>query len=398
MVAANLPGNEQDRLNNLYSYELLNTLPEKDYDDITKLASYICGAPVSLITIIDADRQWFKSKYGVDVQETSREHAFCSHAILRPDEIMIVPDMKKDIRFYDNPLVTGDYNVMFYAGVPLLSEEGYPLGSLCILDTKPNNLDENQKQALKMLANQAMRLIELHKKTKQLMHNRQLMLEVNKELENFAQVTAENLKMPCNNAIEFTDMIGEKFADVLDADGKQLLSLIKYSCESIKDTVDNTLERANRINLLQDTKTLFTFNSLMQELKQQLSSPLHIVLSNSPENDNIYFFRKLLLQIIASIITTSSQFNDKENQVVEITYLKKREHYIFTISDNGKGIPVFSRNGEFALLQASGNENEDNFYTDNLNAVKEIILSLSGSLEMNFDENKGTVFIINLQK
>ena len=400
MPAAEIPVNEQNRLQNLYSYELLDTLPEKDYDDITRLASYICNTPVSLVTLIDKDRQWFKSASGVDLKGTLREHAFCSYAILSPNEMMIVPDAAKDERFLDNPLVTGDYHVMFYAGVPLLTEEGYAIGSLCVLDSKPRDLNENQKEALKTLANQAMRLIQLHRKTKELTRSRQLMQEVNVELENFAQVTVEKLKMPCDNAIEFTDLIAEKFSDALDVDGRQILSLIKYSCESIKTTVDDTLQRTNRISLLQDSKTLFTFTQLMQELKQKLSSSYgNIVLGNQPGSDSIYFFKTLLLQILSKLIAASFRFNEQLGHQAEITYQPDRQHYIFSIADNGKGIPVFSRNGELVLLHPPKDKaDKDKAYISDLGSVKQIITSLAGSLDMNFTENEGTIFTISMPK
>ncbi len=399
MPAAKIPFNEQDRLRNLYSYELLDTLPEKDYDDITNLASFICDTPVSLVTIIDADRQWIKSAHGINMQQTSRDDAFCAHTILKPGEIMMVPNTRNDDRFVDNPFVSGENQIMFYAGIPLLTEEGYPIGSLCVIDNKPKELNETQQQALKMLANQTMRLIQLHKKTKELSRSRQLMLEINRELENFAQVTAENLKLPCDNAIEFTDLIAEKFADALDGDGKQLLSLIKYSCESVKETVNNTLEKANRISMLQDNKMLFTFSNLMQELKQHLHlSSVNITVGKQPENETIYSFKNILLQILSHIISGSSQFNDKQEQRVEISYAQTRNQYVFMLTDNGKGVPVFSRSGKFSLLQATDNNADSADYTINLNKVKELITSLSGMLEMRFEENTGTTFTIRLQK
>ena len=398
MLAADLPVNEQDRLRNLYSYELLDTLPEKDYDDITKLASFICNTPVSLVTLLDKDRQWFKSAQGINVHETPREIAFCSHAILKPDEIMIVPDAEKDERFADNPLVTGDHHATFYAGVPLVTEEGFPIGSLCVLDNEPRELNESQTQSLKILANQTMRLIQLHKKAKELARSRRLLEQINKELEDFAQVTAENLKTPCDNAIEFADLIAEKFDTALDGDGKQLLSLIKYSCESIKNTVDTTLQRTQRINSLQEDKTLFTFTTLMQELKQLVPSALaSIALHKQASNDNIYFYKGLLLQMLDCIISASSYFNDTENLQIQIAYKPNKEQYIFLVSDNGKGIPVFSRNGEYTLLNTTGHDKERH-YTANLNKAKKLATTLSGSLELNFEEGKGTQFIIHAPK
>ncbi len=400
MPAADLPSNEQERLNNLYSYELLDTLPEKDYDDITRLASYICETPVSLVTLVDKDRQWMKSTYGVDLEQTLRDHAFCSHAILTPDEMMIVKDATKDQRFSDNPLVTGDYHVLFYAGVPLLTEEGYPIGSLCVLDNKPRDLTEKQQEALKTLANQAMRLMQLHRKTKQLTHSRQLMEQVNVELENFAQVTVEKLQKPCDNAIEFTDLIADKFSDVLDVDGRQILSLIKYSCENIKATVDDTLQRAKRISLMQESKTLFTFANLMQELKQRLLSlPADIVLGTHPENDSIYFYKHLLLQTLSQVISASSLFNNSPEHRIELAFQPDRQFYIFYITDNGKGVPVFVRNGELVLLHPSKDlVTEDKVYLNSLSSARQIITSLAGSFDMRFTENKSTVFTIRIPK
>ncbi len=399
MPAANLPTNEQERLHNLYSYELLDTLPEKDYDDITKLASFICNTPVSLITLVDKDRQWMKSVHGIALEETLREHAFCAHAILQPNEVMVISDAEKDKRFSDNPLVTGDPHILFYAGVPLLSEEGYAIGSLCVIDRKPGNLNGSQREALKTLANQTMRLMQLHKKTKELLHSRQLLQEVNAELENFAQNAAENLKQPCDNAIEFTNIIMDKFSDVLDADGKQILSLITYSCESIKATVDDTLQKAQRLSFLQETKSLFTFTSIMQDLKQMLpSSESNISIGNHPDNDSIYFFKNLLLQALTNILIASATFNNKPNQLIEISFQHTKQAYVFIIVDNGNGIQVVSRGGELRLLQPESLNDKENQYIKHLTSAKQIVTSLAGSLDMNFDENKSTVFTLHFAK
>src|SRR5579875_1248688 len=118
-----LEDKEAERLKALDSYKVLDSLPENGFDDITKLASQICETPVSLISLIDKDRQWFKSRYGIDVYETKKDYAFCSHAILKPDEVMMVPDSLKDERFKNNPLATGDPHVIFYAGVPLVNPD-----------------------------------------------------------------------------------------------------------------------------------------------------------------------------------------------------------------------------------------------------------------------------------
>ncbi|HVK97540.1 MAG TPA: adenylate/guanylate cyclase domain-containing protein [Flavisolibacter sp.] len=158
---------EKERLNALYRYDILDTEQEEVYNKIADVASYICGTPVSLITLIDADRQWFKSHKGLDITELPREISFCNHAI-KTDHLMEVPDMLLDTRFNNNPLVVNDPGVRFYAGSPLVTSDGYKLGTLCVLDNKPRSLTEEQKNCLTTLAEQIVAQMELKRQKEQL--------------------------------------------------------------------------------------------------------------------------------------------------------------------------------------------------------------------------------------
>jgi anti-sigma regulatory factor (Ser/Thr protein kinase) len=154
---------EQARLTALRRYRILDTAPEAAFDDLTLLASHICGTPMALITLIDADRQWFKSERGLGVRETARSVAFCTHAIQQPERILEVPDTREDARFRDNPFVTGQPHIRFYAGAPLVTPDGHALGTLCVVDTEPRRLTPDQMQALGALRHQAEAQLELRR-------------------------------------------------------------------------------------------------------------------------------------------------------------------------------------------------------------------------------------------
>jgi signal transduction histidine kinase/PAS domain-containing protein len=154
---------ELNRLNALKSYEILDTLSEDEYDGITRLAAQICGTKISLITLIDESRQWFKSKHGIDARETPRELAFCNHAIQSPHSVLIIEDSTKDVRFKDNPFVNGEPNIIFYAGVPLVDKDQFALGTLCVIDNEPKKLSAAQIDALQTLSKSVINLFELRR-------------------------------------------------------------------------------------------------------------------------------------------------------------------------------------------------------------------------------------------
>src|ERR1700758_2548992 len=162
------PANETQRLKTLRGYEILDTEPEAAFDDLTFLASFLCETPVALISLIDAERQWFKSKVGVSIVETSRDIAFCASAILQPD-VFIVPDASQDVRFAENPLVVSEPKIRFYAGATLMTN-GHALGTLCVVDRVPRNLSPEQLEALRALSRQVLAQLELRRNLKRLEH------------------------------------------------------------------------------------------------------------------------------------------------------------------------------------------------------------------------------------
>lgn len=162
MPSAPLPPNEAERLAALCSYDVLDTACESSFDDIAKLASVLTDCPIALISLVDSNRQCFKARIGVEVAETSREVSFCAHAILRPDELMVVPDATLDPRFQDNPVVD-EMGIRFYAGAPLVNPEGAALGTLCVVDYVPRALTAAQQEGLGYLAGAVVNTLELRR-------------------------------------------------------------------------------------------------------------------------------------------------------------------------------------------------------------------------------------------
>jgi hypothetical protein len=163
-VAMNSPAlsTEAARLAALDRYAILDTDPEQSFDDLVILASYICKTPIALLSLLDDHRQWFKSTVGVQVRETPLEMSICAHAI-KQEDLFIVPDTLQDARFRENPMVVGEPHIRFYAGAPLINEDGFALGTLCVLDRQPRELDLEQKQALKSLRQLALKQMELRR-------------------------------------------------------------------------------------------------------------------------------------------------------------------------------------------------------------------------------------------
>lgn len=145
---------EAARVHALVELQVLDSAAEKAYDDLTRIAARICGTSMALVSLVDTDRQWFKSRVGMQATETPREFAFCSHAIQHPDELMVVTDASMDARFADNPYVTGLPGIRFYAGAPLVTAAGHAVGTLCVLDSSPRTLDDLQLDLLRFIAQQ----------------------------------------------------------------------------------------------------------------------------------------------------------------------------------------------------------------------------------------------------
>ena len=197
-----MDSNETRRLAALRSYRILDTDPERQFDDLSLLASFICRTPIALLTLVDEDRQWFKTCRGLEATQTPRDIAFCSHAIRQPD-LFVIPDTLEDERFRDNPFVVAEPRIRFYAGAPLITPDGYALGTLCVIDREPRTLSGEQLQALEALRDQAVAQLELRRNLIELKHA----LEKREAAEDKQQKLVEELQESLKNVQKLSGML-----------------------------------------------------------------------------------------------------------------------------------------------------------------------------------------------
>lgn len=420
MGNAPLPSNEQERLQALQRYQLLDTATEEQFDDIVHLASQICGAPISLISLIDKDRQWFKARKNMPPAETPRDYAFCAHAI-HGNDIMVVEDAAQDERFQNNPLVTGQPDIRFYAGAPLITHDHYRLGTLCVIDRVPRNLSEEQKFALKVLADQVVKLMELRHQNLQLSRSLQTVSEQKKRIQALLQervklsdqlskanhikdqmlsIIAHDLRGPLGTLKSLLMLTSGKGKDLLDK--TQYTQAISKSLEGATNLLENLLQWGlTQLNGREPEKLQLNLHDLVDELQEELKS-LAYQKKNSLQNLVPPGFRlsvnpTTLNLVLRNLLINANKFTSEGVISVEA---RKREDgkTIILIRDTGVGMDEEVKAHLFELQKKysrPGTANEKGSGMG-LHMSREILRQNGGELEIESEAGMGTAVSVIL--
>lgn len=395
MISAPLPDNESDRIEALKRYQILDTEAEELFDSISKIAATICDVPTALISLVDENRQWFKAKIGLDAKETPREYAFCSHAILAPAQLFVVPDASKDPRFHDNPLVAGAPDIRFYAGAPIVTSDQQALGTLCVIDTKTRELTEAQCDALRHLSKQVCANLELrlaHKKLEQL----------NEAKNKFFSVLAHDLRSPINSVLSIAEMLVDPDSGLSETEQEEFKQHLLTNARVTSQTAENLLE------LIQFEQGHFNFDPQPVIVRDVISSSEN-ALSGSCGSKSISILTtcdpstlawadpRLLLSITQNLLSNAVKFSHRSGKIL-VTATTQERTVTITVQDFGQGIKPNVINNLFdfeSSYSTSGTAGEQGSGLG-LTLCKQFATRLGGDLVLASEYGKGTTVTLTV--
>ena len=340
MTAAPLPPNEEERLEALRALDILDSLPEEGFDRITRIASHVFGVPIALVSLVDEARQWFKSRVGLDATETPREHAFCAHAILTPD-VMTVGDAQTDERFRNNPLVTGDPTIRFYAGAPLTISDDVRLGTLCVIDRVPRTMTPEQTACLQDLAGLVVDEMILRQNLFELAGAHQALLRKNEDLERFGHAVAHDVAAPLRHTSMYCEQLREDHQAELSHGAIEVLDRIERAASRGSTMV----RELGRLSQLERPETLERKEVQIEALIRDVISGLRALAVDAEaefnlniETEKVFAHETYLREIFTNLIQNAFKYGGRPLRVGISVKTNPDGSYRCKVADHGAGI------------------------------------------------------------
>ena len=396
MISAPLPDNEDERLRALDRLQILDTFEEQAYDDLTFIAAQLCETPIALVSLIDSDRQWFKSHYGLDVRETPRELAFCAHAI-HDNKLFMVEDSLKDKRFHDNALVTGEPHVKFYAGVPLLVEGKYPVGTLCVIDNHARTLNENQKKSLEALSRQVVSQLELRLKVKKLK-------EMDAAKDELISVVSHELRTPLTSIVGSLSILTKTMSEKMDEKALAMSDIAYRNGERliciVNDILDISKVDSGKLDLDITNCDLLKVIKEAIELNVPYARKCNCDIELDYHDEGLVQVKadhNRIVQVMNNLISNAAKFS-KPNDTVIVRVEIQNDYVKISVIDSGCGIAKAKQADIFKrFIQVSSNPNNKIPGTGlGLNLCKSLIEKHGGEIGFESIENVGSEFYFKL--
>lgn len=392
--------NESLRRNLLKDYNIAPSTSHKNYDQITFLAATICNTSVAYIAIIGIQKFWFKSPYGIEMSEIEKKNSFSKQVILSKKDFF-------SINYSEDPLFFEGYSkekngciYKFYAGVPLINPDGFPIGVLSILDKEEKQLEEYQIKAFKAIGNQCMNLFEFRKQSNKFQQIQDKLKQKYQDLEKFASLVSHDLKSPLANIISLTELLKEENENKLDKNTLQYLDYLVESSYSLRNYVDGILSFYRSDHILEKDNENVDLNKLLKGIAKLYNVADNIEITY-PENVSLRDVNKAALtQIFLNLISNALKYNHKPERKIWINFHETPDFYYFEVKDNGDGFPEDKFAKIFDLFTTlDTNDREGNPGSGiGLATVKKMVESMGGSISVNSVPGKGSTFQFTIKR
>lgn len=390
---------EIERLKVLQEYHILDTLQEEIFDDITSLASSICNMPISLISLIDENRQFFKSHHGVEINQTPLEISICKHLIESDSDFFEVVDLREDSRFQDNPLVTLDPKIVSYFGISLKTITGVAFGTLCVIGKDKKKLNDEQKNALKILSKQVVSLLELRKSNFLLKSYQTKLEDYIQESREFTYIAAHDLKAPVRGINSFLRLIESKHTDWDDKDRKYL-DVIFDNVSRMDNLILDLMNYANCTSIEVNNENI-NVDTLVKDIFENLIKNLNIPEAKLKTNElpTMMYSSNAISLIFNNLINNALKYQTSESiPEIEINCIEDKVDWIFEVKDNGIGIAEEYFETIFKPFKRLHLQSEFAGSGLGLAATKKLIQNLNGTIWVKSKEGIGTSFLFSLPK